>query len=195
MRIDAILFGGRRPTTIPLVMEAQDWTQGVLYGASMASQTTAAATGAVGVLRRDPMAMLPFCGYNICDYFAHWLNMADSVSKMPKMFSVNWFRQDATGRYIWPGFGTNIHAIRWISERVSGLVDVVETPVGKLPLRSDLDLRDVDISEDAIETLLGIDHDAWLEEIDAISDYFASLGRAVPTQLIERLSTIKTTLA
>lgn len=195
VRIDAILFGGRRPTTIPLVMEAQDWTQGVLYGASMASQTTAAATGAVGVLRRDPMAMLPFCGYNICDYFAHWLNMADSVSKMPKMFSVNWFRQDATGRYIWPGFGTNIHAIRWISERVSGLVDVVETPVGKLPLRSDLDLRDVDISEDAIETLLGIDHDAWLEEIDAISDYFASLGRAVPTQLIERLSTIKTTLA
>jgi phosphoenolpyruvate carboxykinase (GTP) len=195
VRIDAILFGGRRPTTIPLVMEAQDWTQGVLYGASMASQTTAAATGAVGVLRRDPMAMLPFCGYNICDYFSHWLSMADSVPNMPKMFSVNWFRQDETGRYIWPGFGTNIHAIRWISERVSGHVDVVETPVGKLPLRSDLDLEGVDITEEALELLLSIDPLTWHDEVDAINDYFASLGKGVPTELIERLSTIKTTLA
>lgn len=195
VRIDAILFGGRRPTTIPLVMEAQDWTQGVLYGASMASQTTAAATGAVGVLRRDPMAMLPFCGYNICDYFAHWLNMADSVPNMPKMFSVNWFRQDEAGRYIWPGFGTNIHAIRWISERVSGHVDVVETPVGKLPLRSDLDLEGVDITEQALELLLSIDPVAWRAEVDAINDYFASLGTGVPTELVERLSTIKTMLA
>jgi phosphoenolpyruvate carboxykinase (GTP) len=195
VRIDAILFGGRRPTTIPLVMEAQDWTQGVLYGASMASQTTAAATGAVGVLRRDPMAMLPFCGYNICDYFSHWLGIAESLPNMPKIFSVNWFRQDESGRYIWPGFGTNIHVIKWISERVSGSVDVFETPVGNLPLRTNLAFEGVDIHEEAVELLLTVDAVAWHEEVDAIRNYFASLGDAVPTPLIDRLSTIKTSLA
>ena len=121
--------------------------------------------------------------------------MADSVPNMPKMFSVNWFRQDEAGRYIWPGFGTNIHAIRWISERVSGHVDVVETPVGKLPLRSDLDLEGVDITEEALELLLSIDPVEWHAEVEAINDYFASLGTGVPTELVERLSTIKTMLA
>ncbi|MFM7188410.1 MAG: phosphoenolpyruvate carboxykinase (GTP) [Armatimonadota bacterium] len=194
VRIDAILFGGRRPTTIPLVMEAQDWTQGVLYGASMASQTTAAATGTVGVLRRDPMAMLPFCGYNICDYFSHWLEMVDCVPNMPKVFSVNWFRQDETGRYIWPGFGTNIHALKWISERVSGSVGVVETPVGNLPNREHFVLEGVNIDEKAVKLLLTVDSAAWNEEVDAISEYFDSLGNDVPAQLIERLTTIKSTL-
>lgn len=194
VRIDAILFGGRRPTTIPLVMEAEDWTQGVLYGASMASQTTAAATGAVGVLRRDPMAMLPFCGYNICDYFSHWLDIAESLPNAPRIFSVNWFRQDDSGRYIWPGFGTNIHAIKWISERVSGRVNIIPSPAGNLPRRSDWHLEGVDISEDAIETLLTINHDAWLDEVDAVNDYFASLGDGVPVQLIDRLASIKAEL-
>lgn len=194
VRIDAILFGGRRPTTIPLVMEAQDWTQGVLYGASMASQTTAAATGAIGVLRRDPMAMLPFCGYNISDYFAHWMAISDLVPALPKIFSVNWFRQDDDGKYIWPGFGTNIHAIKWISERVSGSVDIAATPVGNLPIRDDLALEDVDISEDAVRLLTSVDADAWLEEVDAISDYFKSLGDQVPEALLDRLDAIKASL-
>ena len=194
VRIDAILFGGRRPTTIPLVMEAQDWTQGVLYGASMASQTTAAATGAVGVLRRDPMAMLPFCGYNICDYFGHWLSMAEVVPTLPKVFSVNWFRQDESGKYIWPGFGANIHAIKWISERISGSVGVVATPVGNLPVRSDLTLDDVEISESAMQLLTTIDSDAWTFEVDAIAAYFTSLGDTVPVKLCDRLDIIKTAL-
>lgn len=195
VRIDAILFGGRRPTTIPLVMEAQDWTQGVLYGASMASQTTAAATGAVGVLRRDPMAMLPFCGYNICDYFGHWLTMSEGVPVLPKVFSVNWFRQDEAGRYIWPGFGANIHVIKWISERVSGSVDVDTTPVGNLPLRNDLTLRDVDISEAAIKLLTSVDKAAWMIEVDAIAAYFTSLGENVPKELRDRLDAIKDALS
>jgi phosphoenolpyruvate carboxykinase (GTP) len=195
VRIDAILFGGRRPTTIPLVMEAQDWTQGVLYGASMASQTTAAATGAVGVLRRDPMAMLPFCGYNICDYFGHWLTMTECVSVLPKVFSVNWFRQDESGKYIWPGFAANIHAIKWISERVCGAVDVESTPVGNLPVRKDLTLEDVDISEAAIELLTSVDKAAWMIEVDAIAAYFTSLGETVPTELRDRLDGIKSAIS
>jgi phosphoenolpyruvate carboxykinase (GTP) len=190
VRIDAILFGGRRPTTIPLVMEAQDWTQGVLYGASMASQTTAAATGAVGVLRRDPMAMLPFCGYNICDYFGHWLAMADILPSLPKVFSVNWFRQDEQGKYIWPGFGTNIHVIKWISERVSGAVDVASTPVGNLPVRSDLAFDDIDITEDAIQLLTSIDSSAWAHELNAITEFFRSLGDNVPEKLCDRVNAI-----
>jgi phosphoenolpyruvate carboxykinase (GTP) len=191
VRIDAILFGGRRPTTIPLVMEAQDWTQGVLYGASMASQTTAAATGAVGVLRRDPMAMLPFCGYNICDYFGHWLAMADILPSLPKVFSVNWFRQDEQGKYIWPGFGTNIHAIKWISERVSGAVDVASTPVGNLPVRSDLAFDDIEITEEAIQLLTSIDASAWAHELNAITEFFRSLGDNVPEKLSDRVNAIK----
>lgn len=194
VRIDGILFGGRRPTTIPLVMQAQDWIQGVLYGASMASQTTAAATGEIGVLRRDPMAMLPFCGYNICDYFGHWLNIPDLVPELPKIFSVNWFRQDDQGQYIWPGFGANIHVIKWISERLSGLVDVTETPVGNLPLREDLGLEKVNVSDTAIAVLTSIDSEAWNDEVDATSDYFDSLGKQVPAALRDRLSTIKTQL-
>jgi phosphoenolpyruvate carboxykinase (GTP) len=175
-------------------MEAQDWTQGVLYGASMASQTTAAATGAVGVLRRDPMAMLPFCGYNICDYFGHWLTMTECVPVLPKVFSVNWFRQDESGKYIWPGFAANIHAIKWISERVSGAVDVEKTPVGNLPVRMDLTLEDVDISEAAIELLTSVDKAAWMIEVDAIAAYFTSLGETVPKELRDRLDAIKTAL-
>jgi phosphoenolpyruvate carboxykinase (GTP) len=191
VKIDAILFGGRRPTTIPLVMEAQDWTQGVLYGASMASQTTAAATGAVGVLRRDPMAMLPFCGYNICDYFGHWLAMAEMLPLLPKVFSVNWFRQDEQGKYIWPGFGTNIHVIKWISERVSGAVDVTATPVGNLPLRSDLAFDDIEITEEAIQLLTSIDSAAWAHELNAIIEFFRSLGDNVPEKLYDRVNALK----
>jgi phosphoenolpyruvate carboxykinase (GTP) len=172
-------------------MEAKDWTQGVLYGASMASQTTAAATGAVGVLRRDPMAMLPFCGYNICDYFGHWLAMADILPSLPKVFSVNWFRQDEQGKYIWPGFGTNIHAIKWISERVSGAVDVASTPVGNLPVRSDLAFDDIEITEEAIQLLTSIDASAWAHELNAITEFFRSLGDNVPEKLSDRVNAIK----
>jgi phosphoenolpyruvate carboxykinase (GTP) len=172
-------------------MEAQDWTQGVLYGASMASQTTAAATGAVGVLRRDPMAMLPFCGYNICDYFGHWLAMAEMLPLLPKVFSVNWFRQDEQGKYIWPGFGTNIHVIKWISERVSGAVDVTATPVGNLPLRSDLAFDDIEITEEAIQLLTSIDSAAWAHELNAIIEFFRSLGDNVPEKLYDRVNALK----
>lgn len=191
VRIDAILFGGRRPTTIPLVMEAQDWTQGVLYGAGMASQTTAAATGAIGVLRRDPMAMLPFCGYNICDYFGHWLTMSDRSDVLPKVFSVNWFRQDNVGNYVWPGFGTNIHVIKWISERISGNVDVISTPAGNLPIRSDFDLGDLNLSEEAFSSIIDVESGDWIDEVDAIEDYFSSLGDPIPVALTERLKAIR----
>ncbi|HSN70420.1 MAG TPA: phosphoenolpyruvate carboxykinase (GTP), partial [Steroidobacteraceae bacterium] len=164
--ISAILFGGRRREVAPLVYEARSWRHGVLVGAGMASETTAAAVGAVGVVRRDPMAMKPFCGYNFADYWQHWLSFEKKAKRLPKIFHVNWFRQDADGRYIWPGFGENLRVLRWIVDRCAGRAGAHETPIGLLPHAADLDLDGLDLDRSAVDQLLAVDTDAWRHELD-----------------------------
>ncbi|HEV2212772.1 MAG TPA: phosphoenolpyruvate carboxykinase (GTP), partial [Gammaproteobacteria bacterium] len=170
--ISAIIFGGRRADVAPLVYEARDWAHGVLVGASVASETTAAATGAVGVVRRDPMAMKPFCGYNFADYWAHWLSFGDRSSKLPKIFHVNWFRQDANGKFMWPGFGENLRVLRWILDRCEGYAHAVETPIGFVPVPGALDTRDMDLPPETMRALLTVDNAKWRKEIADLEEYF-----------------------
>jgi phosphoenolpyruvate carboxykinase (GTP) len=181
--ISAILFGGRRASLVPLVFEARDWRHGVLVGAAMASETTAAATGAVGVVRRDSMAMKPFCGYNFADYFAHWLSFDGRVAKLPKIFQVNWFRKGADGRFLWPGFGDNLRVLQWIVDRCAGRADALETPIGFLPHKDDLDLRGLESLNGALDELLSVDHDAWRHEMADIGGYLDSFGDRLPEAL------------
>ena len=181
--ISAIIFGGRRAELAPLVFEAEDWRHGVLVGASMASETTAAATGQVGVVRRDPMAMKPFCGYNFADYWAHWLSFADRSDQLPKIFHVNWFRQDRHGKFIWPGFGENLRVLKWILERCEGKAGAVATPIGKLPGVTDIDAHGLDISPETLSTLLTVDPDKWLMELEDIRGYFEKFGERLPRAL------------
>jgi phosphoenolpyruvate carboxykinase (GTP) len=183
--ISAIIFGGRRRELAPLVYQAKDWRHGVLVGASVASETTAAATGAVGVVRRDPMAMKPFCGYNFADYWAHWLSFGERSAKLPKIFHVNWFRQDANGRFLWPGFGDNLRVLRWIVDRCAGRIGARETPIGFLPNPGDLDLQGLDISPDVIDSLLAVDPASWRHEMKDLAGYFGEFGGAVPPGLLE----------
>jgi phosphoenolpyruvate carboxykinase (GTP) len=183
--ISALVFGGRRKELAPLVYEARDWRHGVLVGAGMASETTAAATGAVGVARRDPMAMKPFCGYNFGDYWAHWLSFEARSTRLPKIFHVNWFRQDAQGRFLWPGFGDNLRVLRWIIDRCAGRVDAVDTPIGRLPRPADIDTRDLDLAPETLEALLAIDPAQWRKEMDSIGDYLATYGDRLPSALRE----------
>src|SRR5690606_2733119 len=171
--ISAIIFGGRRRTLVPLVTEARDWTHGVLMGAAMASETTAAATGQVGVVRRDPMAMKPFCGYHFGDYWAHWLGFDTPGAKLPKIFQVNWFRRGDDGHFLWPGFGDNLRVLEWILDRCEDRVGARETAIGHLPQREDLDLAGLDLPDDDIATLIDIDPAAWREEADAIAEHLA----------------------
>jgi phosphoenolpyruvate carboxykinase (GTP) len=182
--ISAILFGGRRRTVAPLVYEARDWRHGVLLGAGMASETTAAAVGQVGVVRRDPMAMKPFCGYNFGDYWAHWLRLEGRMSKPPRVFHVNWFRQDKEGRFLWPGFGDNLRVLRWVIDRCAGRVGARETPIGFLPGPRDLDVRGLALGEDTLEKLLEVDPGAWRTEMDDIASYLNEFGNRVPDALI-----------
>lgn len=182
--ISALVFGGRRKEVAPLVYEATSWAHGVLVGASVASETTAAATGAVGVVRRDPMAMKPFCGYNFADYWAHWLSFADRFANLPRIFHVNWFRQDASGRFLWPGFGENLRVLRWIIDRCESRVGARETPIGYLPEAKDIDTRDLDVSPDTMRDLLSIDVAQWKKEMDSIGEYFASYGDRMPGDLL-----------
>jgi phosphoenolpyruvate carboxykinase (GTP) len=182
--ISAILFGGRRRTVAPLVYEARDWRHGVLLGAGMASETTAAAVGQVGVVRRDPMAMKPFCGYNFGDYWAHWLRLESRMSKPPRVFHVNWFRQDKEGRFLWPGFGDNLRVLRWVIDRCAGRVGARETPIGFLPGPRDLDVRGLALGEDTLEKLLEVDPGAWRTEMDDIASYLNEFGNRVPDALI-----------
>jgi phosphoenolpyruvate carboxykinase (GTP) len=183
--ISAIIFGGRRARVIPLVYQSFTWQHGVFMGASMASETTAAATGAVGVVRHDPMAMLPFCGYNMADYFRHWLNMGQSISHPPKIFQVNWFRTDAQGNFLWPGFGQNVRVLRWILERVRGGGKAVETPIGWIPAPDGIEREGLDLTASALEELLRIDRADWEHEIASQRKFFGQFGSRLPPEIQE----------
>ncbi|URL57776.1 phosphoenolpyruvate carboxykinase (GTP) [Luteibacter flocculans] len=181
--ISAIVFGGRRPSLVPLVFEAKDWAHGVLVGAAMGSETTAAATGAVGVLRRDSMAMKPFCGYNFADYFAHWLSFDKPGAKLPRIFHVNWFRKDADGRFMWPGYGENLRVLDWMISRVEGMAKGVETPIGILPSRDELNLDGLSLPTGVVDELLRVDVEGWQEELRAIGLYLDGFGERMPERL------------
>ena len=195
--ISAILFGGRRRTTVPLVTEANDWEHGVFLGSIMASETTAAQQGAVGNLRFDPMAMLPFCGYNYADYFAHWLGMekATDPDKLPKIFFVNWFRRDDDGRFLWPGFGENSRVLKWVFERVNGTADAIDTPIGKLPTKEALDTDGLEIDEADLDTILSVDVDGWKSAIPQIREHYARFGDKLPAVLNVEVDSLEAKLA
>ena len=183
--IDAILFGGRRASAVPLVTEAFDWEHGVFMGSTVASEGTAAAENAIGALRRDPFAMLPFCGYNMGDYFAHWLKMGEGrdASKLPRMFFVNWFRKDEDGKFVWPGFGDNARVLKWVAERLDGDAEAVDTPVGRVPTREALDLSGLDLTDAQLDTLLTVDAEVWAEEASLIPEFYAQFGERLPQAL------------
>ena len=190
--IAAILFGGRRATNVPLVVEARDWAHGVFLGATIASEQTAAAEGTVGALRRDPFAMLPFAGYNMADYWGHWLSMADRAgARLPKIYQVNWFRKSADGKWLWPGFGENSRVLAWVVKRVAGKVDARETPLGYAPLPGDLDLDGLDVTPEDLVELFKIEPERWLAECDLTAEYFAKFGDHVPAELREELSALR----
>ncbi len=194
--VSAMVFGGRRAKTAPLVYQSFDWNHGVFVGSTMASETTAAATGAVGVVRRDPMAMLPFCGYHMGDYFAHWLEMGEKLGdKAPKIFNVNWFRTDAEGHFIWPGFGDNMRVLMWILDRCEGKVDAVETAIGYEPKAEDINIEGLDIDIDVVKGLLEVDVDLWREEAKGIEEFYAKFGDRLPAELAKQLEALKARLA
>ncbi len=194
--ISAILFGGRRRTTVPLVTQAFDWEHGVFLGSIMASETTAAQQGAVGNLRFDPMAMLPFCGYNMADYFAHWLTIGkhDGAKNLPKIFMVNWFRRDEDGRFLWPGYGENSRVLKWVFERVDDKAAAVETAIGLVPTEGSLDLDGLRVSPADLATLLAIDTEGWTAAIPQIEAHFAQFGKKLPPALQTRLQQLADTL-
>ena len=194
--LSAIIFGGRRAKTAPLVYESRDWNNGVFVGSIMASETTAAATGAVGVVRRDPMAMRPFVGYNMGDYFAHWIEMGDKIANKPKIFNVNWFRTDDNGNFIWPGFGDNLRVLDWILDRCENKVDADETAIGYVPKAEDININGLsDVTIDTIKELLNIDNDSWKTEAEGIEAFYAELGERVPKALYDELNKLKANLA
>ncbi len=188
--ITALVFGGRRKELAPLVFEAKDWNHGVLVGAGVGSETTAAASGAVGVVRRDPMAMKPFCGYNFGDYWAHWLSFADRSDQLPRIFHVNWFRQDSRGQFLWPGFGENLRVLRWIIDRCEGRAGARQTPIGLLPEPGGIDTRGLDVSPQTMEALLSIDNGKWQKEMESIGDYLGSFGDRLPEALRREYETV-----
>ncbi|WP_425584957.1 phosphoenolpyruvate carboxykinase (GTP) [Yinghuangia aomiensis] len=183
--ISAILFGGRRASAVPLVTESFDWQHGVFLGANVASEKTAAAEGTVGELRRDPFAMLPFCGYNMGDYMGHWLKIGQSTDadKLPKIYYVNWFRKDADGKFVWPGFGENSRVLKWIVERLEGIADGVQTPIGVLPTKDALDLKGLDLSESELELLLSVDREVWKQEAALVPEHLEKFGAHTPQAL------------
>jgi len=183
--ISAIVFGGRRARTAPLVMQSFDWNHGVFVGASVASETTAAQSGAVGVVRRDPMAMLPFCGLNMGDYFGHWLRMGAQLARPPQIFHVNWFRQDAEGKFIWPGFGENLRALRWMIERCNGNGNgnAVESPIGMLPSKQAIDTAGLDLKPGALDELLTVSKNDWRGEADSLGEFFGKFGDRLPDEM------------
>ena len=193
--ISAIIFGGRRAKTAPLVYQARDWEHGVFVGSVMASETTAAASGAVGVVRRDPMAMLPFCGYHMGDYFQHWLDMGKKLGdKAPKIFNVNWFRTDDEGHFIWPGFGDNMRVLMWILDRCEGKADAVETPIGYEPKPEDINIEGLNIDLDTLKGLLDVDKNLWKEDAAGIEEFYQKFGDRLPKELKAELETLKKNL-
>ena len=193
--ISAIIFGGRRADTVPLVVEARDWQHGVFLGSIMGSEKTAAAAGKVGVLRRDPMAMLPFCGYNMADYFAHWLRIGRTPgTRLPGIYNVNWFRKDANGKFIWPGFSDNARVLKWIFQRTEGGVPAEETPIGRLPHPEDLDLSGLDLNAETVGRLLELDVDGWRREIALIREHYARFGDRLPAELTDELERLERAL-
>ena len=194
--ISAILFGGRRATTVPLVSEALDWEHGVFLGSVMSSEKTAAAAGAIGQVRRDPFAMLPFCGYNFGDYFQHWLDIGKHQgAKLPKLFYVNWFRKDQDGRFIWPGFGDNARVLKWVLDRIAGTTEAVETPIGMVPKTEDLDVAGLDLTTDALESLLTVDVIEWQNELTLIEEHYESIGERLPNEMRLQLARLADRLA
>ena len=196
--IDAILFGGRRKTTVPLVYETRDWNHGVFVGATLSSETTAAAVGQVGVVRRDPMAMLPFIGYNAADYVGHWLEIGKQAdaSKLPKIYQVNWFRRDvnedgSAGKFLWPGFGDNARVLKWVVERLDGTGEGVDTPVGIVPAPGALDVSGLDLDDEDIAKALAVNPDEWETELALIQEWLAKFGDKLPTQMKDELATLK----
>ena len=195
VRISAIVFGGRRAKCAPLVYQSKDWTNGVFIGSAMASETTAAAAGAVGVVRRDPMAMLPFCGYHMGDYFRHWLDMGAKLGdKAPKIFNVNWFRTDDEGNFIWPGFGDNMRVLNWIIDRCEGKADATETAIGYVPKPEDIDLTDLDMDMDTLKDILTVDKDVWNKEAAEIEEHYKKFGDRLPEELRAQLNNLKANL-
>jgi phosphoenolpyruvate carboxykinase (GTP) len=188
--LSAIIFGGRRAKTAPLVYQSRDWQHGTFVGSTLASETTAAASGKVGVVRRDPMAMLPFCGYNMGDYFRHWLEMGEKMSHPPKIFHVNWFRTNEKGEFIWPGFGDNFRVIEWMLKRCENKADANVSPIGYMPKPEDINLEGLDISMDTLKSLLTIDKEAWLEDVKSIEEFYAKIGDTIPQELYEELKTL-----
>ncbi|MGB4438917.1 MAG: phosphoenolpyruvate carboxykinase (GTP), partial [Sedimentibacter sp.] len=192
--LSAIIFGGRRAKTAPLVYQSRNWQHGVFVGSTLASETTAAAAGKVGVVRRDPMAMLPFCGYNMGDYFAHWLDMGTKMSNPPKIFHVNWFRTNKKGEFIWPGFGDNFRVLEWILKRCENEVEAEESPIGNIPKVEDINFEGINISKDILGALLKIDENAWLEDEKSIEEFYAKIGDTIPYELKEELEILKSNL-
>ena len=192
--IDAIVFGGRRAKTAPLVYQSFNWQHGTFVGSIMASETTAAASGAVGVVRRDPMAMRPFAGYNMGDYFKHWLEMGKKIPNAPKIFHVNWFRTDDEGHFIWPGFGDNMRVLLWILDRCAGVADAVETPIGFVPKAEDINIEGLDIDLDVMRELLTVDKASWAEDVENIKEFYKLVGDHVPAELHEELAALEARL-
>ncbi len=191
--IDAILFGGRRASSVPLVTEAFDWEHGVFLASNVASEGTAAAENKVGELRRDPFAMLPFCGYNMCDYFAHWLEIGKKAeaSKLPRIYFVNWFRKDADGKYVWPGFGDNSRVLKWVSDRIAGTADAVDTPIGRVPARDSLDVDGLGLTDEQLDVLLSVDVETWREEAALVHPHYERFGSHTPKVLWDQLAALE----
>ncbi len=197
VKLDAILFGGRRKTTVPLVAEARDWNHGIFYGATLSSETTAAAEGAVGTVRRDPMAMLPFIGYDAGDYLKHWVEVSAAAAedKLPKIFLVNWFRRNREGGFAWPGFAENTRVLKWIVERLEGTGEAVETPIGYTPTQQALDLSGLDVTDEDIEDSIKVDPAEWQQEIPLIEEWLESFGESLPASIAEQLDELKSRVA
>lgn len=191
--ISAIIFGGRRSTVVPLVYEALSWAHGTFTGASVSSEMTAAAKGVVGKLRHDPFAMLPFCGYNMGDYFAHWLKMGEGKKgpHLPRIYHVNWFRKDASGKFLWPGFGENARVLKWIFERTEGDSPATLTPIGYVPTKESLDLSGLSIADAALQELLSVDTEAWKEEAKELASYFSLFGSHLPDGIRDQLNALR----
>jgi phosphoenolpyruvate carboxykinase (GTP) len=195
--ISAILFGGRRATNVPLVTESFDWEHGVFLGSIMSSETTAAQAGAVGKLRFDPFAMLPFCGYNMGDYWAHWLEIGDSAdaAKLPRLFWVNWFRKGEDGSFLWPGFGDNSRVLKWIVERLDGTAGAEDTPIGRVPTADAIDVSGLDVDAATVAELVTVDPTSWRAELPQLEDHYRHLGERVPSRLQEQLESLEKRLA